>query len=448
MGRSRQAGAGETRAEKGAGSAAAFARHASNPRGAERVSAEARAGLGLAAALALLEQVGITPDALRPATIDESVSKGEVPRHIVRRLARAKCEAALKLIRTEKDYAKAFVLAADTVVAVGRRVLGNSIGIAPAKRQIDALLQESLVPALTQPTFYAVGGGWRCFAKAHMAAVGAPVPVVHGYSLSTSQARGFAKQIARMSPAKLAGMPGVPSRRVRTLPAAALLLDRVLKRLAPDRVVFSALGLREGWLYAQLAPAERYLDPLVEGAQLVGLQSARVPGFAAALVSWTESLFLGEMPGDTRLRVAVCALSDIAWRDHADLRAEESYRRLLQFPFIGIDHAERVFVAASVHARYAGRPDAPWLAPAINLLSAAARRRAMILGRAILLAYRLTGGMPAVLASSRLHIEADRLCLEVSPAARGPDSEAVRERLSLLAQAMDARGFDITELAE
>jgi septum formation protein len=76
--------------------------------------------------LALLEQVGITPDALRPASIDESVTKGEVPRHIVRRLARAKCEAARKLIRAEKDYAKAFVLAADTVVAVGRRVLGKA----------------------------------------------------------------------------------------------------------------------------------------------------------------------------------------------------------------------------------------------------------------------------------------------------------------------------------
>ena len=76
--------------------------------------------------LALLEQVGITPDALRPATIDESVTKGEVPRHIVKRLARTKAEAALKLIRGDKDYGKAFVLAADTVVAVGRRVLGKA----------------------------------------------------------------------------------------------------------------------------------------------------------------------------------------------------------------------------------------------------------------------------------------------------------------------------------
>src|SRR5512142_1207209 len=76
--------------------------------------------------LQLLEQAGITPDALRPASIDESVTKGEVPRHIVRRLARAKAEAARRLIKNEPDLAKAFVLAADTVVAVGRRVLGKA----------------------------------------------------------------------------------------------------------------------------------------------------------------------------------------------------------------------------------------------------------------------------------------------------------------------------------
>jgi septum formation protein len=76
--------------------------------------------------LALLEQAGITPEALRPATIDESVTKGEVPRHIVRRLARAKAEAARRLVRAEPEFEKAFVLAADTVVAVGRRVLGKA----------------------------------------------------------------------------------------------------------------------------------------------------------------------------------------------------------------------------------------------------------------------------------------------------------------------------------
>jgi len=75
--------------------------------------------------LGLLEQVGIIPDALRPVTIDETPTRGEVPRHLVQRLARAKAEAAKPLVRAEPDYVKCFILAADTTVAVGRRMLGK-----------------------------------------------------------------------------------------------------------------------------------------------------------------------------------------------------------------------------------------------------------------------------------------------------------------------------------
>ncbi len=309
-------------------------------------------------------------------------------------------------------------------------------GVTAAKGRVDEILRNGVKSALGRPVFYPVGGGWRAIAKAHMEAVGAPVKVVHGYALAASAARDFARSLSRASPAKLAATPGVTSRRARTLPAAALVLDRVLKRLEPGRVVFSALGLREGLLYSQLQTEEQYLDPLVEGAQLIGLPLARVPDFAPALATWTAGLFPGETLAETRLRVAICALSDIAWRDAVDLRAEESFRRLLQFPFIGLDHAERVFIAAAIHACYAGRPDAPWLSPAISLLQPAGQRRAQILGRAILLAYRFSGAVPAVLASARLRIEADCVRLEVASAARAPDSEVVVDRLRLLASAI------------
>ena len=316
-----------------------------------------------------------------------------------------------------------------------------------AKARIDALLRDGLPPALTEPVFYAVGGGWRAFARVHMAAVAAAVPVAHGYAIPTATARDFAKTIWRLPEAKVAALPGLPSRRAATLPAAALVLDRVLKRLAPGRVVFSALGLREGWMYAQLDTPSRYLDPVVEGAQTIGLPSARVPEFAPALVQWTDALFPGETAPDRRLRVAACALSDIAWRDDARLRAAESFRRLLQFPFIGIEHAERVFLAAVIHARYAGAADDPALLPAIELLPAALRRRALILGRVMLLGYRLSGGVPEILRTARLKIGADVVRLEVAPAARGPDSEVVADRLRLVGLAVGVRRTEIAEAA-
>jgi septum formation protein len=67
--------------------------------------------------LDLLARIGVIPDAVIPADVDESVPKGELPREHALRLARGKAGAVAAL---EGD---ALVLAADTVVAVGRRIL-------------------------------------------------------------------------------------------------------------------------------------------------------------------------------------------------------------------------------------------------------------------------------------------------------------------------------------
>lgn len=67
--------------------------------------------------LDLLARIGIAPDAVLPADIDESVPPGELPREHAARLAR---EKAAVVASRQPD---ALVLAADTVVAVGRRIL-------------------------------------------------------------------------------------------------------------------------------------------------------------------------------------------------------------------------------------------------------------------------------------------------------------------------------------
>jgi septum formation protein len=73
--------------------------------------------------LALLEQAGIKPDALMPSDLDETPLKGERPRDLARRLAHAKAEAAVAAIASRPDLEASYIVAADTVVAVGRRIL-------------------------------------------------------------------------------------------------------------------------------------------------------------------------------------------------------------------------------------------------------------------------------------------------------------------------------------
>ncbi|MBS0248054.1 MAG: Maf-like protein [Proteobacteria bacterium] len=73
--------------------------------------------------LALVNQAGIEPDALKPSDVDETPKRGEIPRAYANRLAKEKAQVALDNIRLDDELRGAFILAADTVVAVGRRIL-------------------------------------------------------------------------------------------------------------------------------------------------------------------------------------------------------------------------------------------------------------------------------------------------------------------------------------
>jgi septum formation protein len=71
----------------------------------------------------LLQQAGIQPDRVFPADVDETPLRAEHPRSLAKRLAREKAEKARDALMAEPGFDGAFILAADTVVAVGRRIL-------------------------------------------------------------------------------------------------------------------------------------------------------------------------------------------------------------------------------------------------------------------------------------------------------------------------------------
>jgi septum formation protein len=73
--------------------------------------------------LALLAQIGVDPDSVLPSEIDESPRRGETPRALAQRLAAEKAKASAALAAKAPEFAPCVTLAADTVVAVGRRIL-------------------------------------------------------------------------------------------------------------------------------------------------------------------------------------------------------------------------------------------------------------------------------------------------------------------------------------
>ena len=81
----------------------------------------------------LLAQIGVTPDAVDPADIDETPLKDELPRLYAVRLAVTKAKA----VAARHD--NALVLAADTVVAVGRRILDKPENESEARKHLGLL---------------------------------------------------------------------------------------------------------------------------------------------------------------------------------------------------------------------------------------------------------------------------------------------------------------------
>lgn len=83
--------------------------------------------------LELLRQIGIEPSAVDPADVDEVPFKKELPRAHAERLALAKC------VLIAERHPDAFVLAADTVVALGRRILAKPADQDEARRFLTKL---------------------------------------------------------------------------------------------------------------------------------------------------------------------------------------------------------------------------------------------------------------------------------------------------------------------
>ena len=98
----------------------------------------------------LLAQIGVTPDRVVATDIDETPGREELPRPYAERMAREKARAGAA--------AGAFVLAADTVVAVGRRILPKAVSEAQARACL-ALLSGRRHHVLTAVVLVAPDGG-------------------------------------------------------------------------------------------------------------------------------------------------------------------------------------------------------------------------------------------------------------------------------------------------
>ncbi len=287
--------------------------------------------------------------------------------------------------------------------------------------------------AYGKPLFL-VGGAWRAIARLHMEQAHYPLHIIHQYTVHRRSAEAFLEVLAGMSRRSLERIITVNRKRLELVPLAALILRELIAGGAPEQIVFSAYGLREGYAYG-LLPAQPDIDPLI--AACIGVAISQSPGRSDGdlLERWTAPIF-GELPAvSRRLHRAACWLSDIAWTEHPDYRAEQAFTRSLRMPIGAINHQERVFIAAVLHARYGGAPDDPIKAPTRSLLDDREAAEARSLGLALRLAYTLCGGALDLLHEVELSRTNGAIVLEL-PTGGLFQGEAVERRLAALGRAL------------
>ncbi len=285
--------------------------------------------------------------------------------------------------------------------------------------------------------FYMVGGSWRALAQIHIWMSDHPLPIVHQYEMPPTVPATLFRSLTHMDAATLRAVPHLSTSRLPSLPGAAMLLAAVVKKLGSSSVIASGFGLREGLLYADLAPEVRALDPLIEAARSEGTRQGRFAEHGDMLFNWMDPLFADEPAPVRRLRLAACLLSDIAWRAHPDFRAERGVDVALHGNWVGVTAAERAALAAALHACFGGSMNAPIMATLMQLCPAPLLAQARVWGLALRLGQRLTGGTAEGLAVSRLERDGGDLCLRLGHAHADLAGDAVLRRLKLLGNALE-----------
>lgn len=286
--------------------------------------------------------------------------------------------------------------------------------------------------------FAAIGGTWRSLAKLHQARTDYALHMVQDYVVPAADMLAFCDDIVAADSLKTyPGSNSVSASRRDLVPIGAAVLAEVLRAGNFGSVVFSALGVREGYLYGMLEQRERSIDPLIQGAEELSVLRSRSPAHANDLIMFTAQ-YLGiagilETPSELRLRTVVCLLADIGWRSHPDYRGPQSVDAVAYGSLTGVDHPGRSFLAQTIAIRYEG-PKSKAGQSVVALGTPELTARARLIGALFRVAYPMTAAMPGILLRTGFSIEAETLVLHLPADFAFLDGDHLRNRLRQFAE--------------
>jgi exopolyphosphatase/guanosine-5'-triphosphate,3'-diphosphate pyrophosphatase len=277
---------------------------------------------------------------------------------------------------------------------------------------------------------YLVGGTWRAMAVYAMAARGYPLSDPHGFELDSDAANELAKGLASTESQVIKGRERISAMRAEKLPDAAVLLQALLARLAPAKVVFSSWGLREGLIYDRLPAHTKAQDPLLAGIAVFASQRGSAPTLATRLAAWTLDAAPAREHGSERLRLAATMLALAAMQIEPNIRQPQAINWALHKRWVGINAMERAMLAAAISAN-GNQLNLP--ARVRALASEEALEEAVRWGLALRIARRLGAQSRRSLEVSRLVVEDTALVLKLAHSHAALCGQSTEKDIKLLA---------------
>lgn len=332
------------------------------------------------------------------------------------------------------------------------RIQDDSAG-SPQKAQNVARqrLKKSAILKGQGGTFCAIGGTWRSLAKLHQVLRDYPLHMVQSYAVKAADLLRLCEDIVAVGAASkpYPGSEFASSGRRDLVPFGAAVMIEVLKAGRFETVVFSALGVREGFLFGRMTDEERMVDPLLQVAEDLSILRSRSPAHAHDLIGFSGKVFAALAPDETaeerRLREVTCFLSDLNWRGHPDYRGEQAVDLIAYGNFTGIDHPGRAFLAEALAVRYMGLKQKSVSQALLNLSGPTGSARARLLGATFRVAYPMSAAMPGVLPRVGVELDKGTLRLILPPDLAFLDGEHLRARLDQLAGVAGARASDVVQ---
>lgn len=318
------------------------------------------------------------------------------------------------------------------------RILDSTDG---KREKMDELIKSELknIPWLKNaapPAIYAIGGGFRALAKLHMKKTNYPLDLVHEYFMSRRAVGQMREKLQEMPAADLLALPGISEKRAATLVPTAMVLHQLMTYTDAPEVRFSVSGIREGFFFDLLEPRAQKEDALIASANDLAALIGRSGSYGRELHEWMNPLFANEPLAWTRIRRALCKLSELAWSIDPNFRANWAYHRIMQSSLKGLDHKERLMLALALFHRYQTR----WKGEKndLKLLDERERLWARCVGLGANLAFQLSGGRGGNLHHAKLRFHDAQVLLTLDEEASPLRTEAVEKRVLGLGEALRA----------